>query len=167
MFRTIDDFQRSWEQTQNDTLKIFDALTNESLSQSVADGHRTIGRIAWHIVQTIPEMMGLTGLKISGPDETTPPPTNAATIRKTYAETASTFLKEVTDKWSDDTLLQTDELYGETWPRGLTLMIIIVHEVHHRGQLTVLMRQAGLTVPGVFGPAKEEWAAFGAPVPAI
>jgi hypothetical protein len=27
----------------------------------------------------------------------------------------------------------------------------------------VLMRQAGLSVPGVYGPAREEWAAMGMP----
>ena len=36
-------------------------------------------------------------------------------------------------------------------------------EAHHRGQMTVLMRQAGLTVPGIYGPAQEEWAAMGMP----
>jgi uncharacterized damage-inducible protein DinB len=30
--------------------------------------------------------------------------------------------------------------------------------------MTVLMRQAGIKVPGVYGPAKEEWAAYGMPV---
>jgi uncharacterized damage-inducible protein DinB len=33
--------------------------------------------------------------------------------------------------------------------------------------MTVLMRQAGLKVPGVYGPALEEWNAFGAPAPEI
>jgi uncharacterized damage-inducible protein DinB len=27
--------------------------------------------------------------------------------------------------------------------------------------MTVLMRQAGLPVPGLYGPSKEEWAAMG------
>lgn len=31
--------------------------------------------------------------------------------------------------------------------------------------MTVLMRQAGLTVPGIYGPAKEEWAKFGLEAP--
>lgn len=31
--------------------------------------------------------------------------------------------------------------------------------------MTVLMRQAGLTVPGIYGPAKEEWATFGMEAP--
>ena len=32
-----------------------------------------------------------------------------------------------------------------------------------RGQMTVLMRQAVLAVPGIYGPAEEEWAAMGLP----
>jgi uncharacterized damage-inducible protein DinB len=45
----------------------------------------------------------------------------------------------------------------------MALRVLIQHEVHHRGQMTVLMRQAGLEVPGVYGPAREEWAACGMP----
>jgi uncharacterized damage-inducible protein DinB len=71
--------------------------------------------------------------------------------------------REVTANWKDETLLETDSMYGETWPRGVTLFALIAHQAHHRGQMTVLMRQAGLRVPGVYGPAKEEWAAMGAP----
>jgi len=43
------------------------------------------------------------------------------------------------------------------------LVSLITHQAHHRGQMTVLMRQAGLKVPGVYGPAREEWAAMGMP----
>ncbi len=31
--------------------------------------------------------------------------------------------------------------------------------------MTVLMRQAGLTVPGIYGPSKEEWANLGMEAP--
>jgi uncharacterized damage-inducible protein DinB len=54
-------------------------------------------------------------------------------------------------------------MYGETWKRGLTLFYLLMHQAHHRGQMTVLMRQAGLPVIGIYGPAKEEWAAQGLP----
>ena len=54
-------------------------------------------------------------------------------------------------------------MYGETWSRGMTLFYLILHQAHHRGQMEVLMRQAGLKVPGIYGPAREEWAAFGIP----
>jgi uncharacterized damage-inducible protein DinB len=29
--------------------------------------------------------------------------------------------------------------------------------------MTVLMRQAGLKVPGIYGPSREEWSQFGMP----
>jgi hypothetical protein len=35
----------------------------------------------------------------------------------------------------------------------------------YRGQMTVLMRQAGLKVPVIYGPAREEWQEFGMAAP--
>jgi uncharacterized damage-inducible protein DinB len=54
-------------------------------------------------------------------------------------------------------------MYGEQWSRGAVLSALILHQVHHRAQMTVLMRQAGLKVPGLYGPAREEWAAMNLP----
>jgi uncharacterized damage-inducible protein DinB len=69
--------------------------------------------------------------------------------------------------WSDATLDQEDDMYGETWKRGTTLTSLVLHQVHHRGQLTVLMRQAGLELPGIYGPARQEWVAYGMKPPEI
>jgi uncharacterized damage-inducible protein DinB len=69
--------------------------------------------------------------------------------------------------WNDESLQQTDDMYGEKWKRGVTLTVLISHQAHHRGQMTVLMRQAGLKVPGVYGPAREEWAGMGMKAPEI
>jgi uncharacterized damage-inducible protein DinB len=52
-------------------------------------------------------------------------------------------------------------MYGSTWHRASVLLSIVRHQIHHRGQITVLMRQAGLPVPGLYGPAREEWANMG------
>jgi uncharacterized damage-inducible protein DinB len=53
------------------------------------------------------------------------------------------------------------DFIGQKKPNGTLLMFLLQHQNHHRGQMTVLMRQAGLTVPGIYGPSKEEWANFG------
>ena len=42
-----------------------------------------------------------------------------------------------------------------------TSIVLVLHEVNHRGQLTVLMRQAGLRATGAMGPAQEDWARMG------
>lgn len=167
MFTTIDEFKTTWAYHSNETKRLLAELDDESLKQAVADDHRNIGRLTWHITQSIPEMAGHTGLKIEGPGEKEPVPATAAEIVKAYSGAANSLLKEVIRSWNNDTLQVEDNMYGETWKRGLTLRILINHEIHHRGQLTVLMRQAGLKVPGVYGPSKDEWGKYNAPPPEI
>ena len=82
-------------------------------------------------------------------------------------ETASDSLVKALSNWKDATLDETDNMYGETWRRGLTLQILLLHQTHHRGQMTVLMRQAGLPVVGMYGPTKEDWTKYGMPTPSI
>ncbi len=167
MFRKIEDFEASWEQNIKGTMNILGALTDESLAQSVTDGHRTIGRMAWHLVTTYPEMMKLTGLEVKAVDEHAPVPEKLADIITGYKAVTDELFQQVKERWTDADLDVEDDIYGMKWKRGMTLSGLIAHEVHHRGQITVLMRQAGLKVPGVFGPAKEEWAGAGMDVPQV
>ena len=165
MFRTIADFKQQWQSESGFTLSILQALTDSSLNQSISNEHRTIGRIAWHIAGTIPEMMSLTGLAMNQIDKIVPG--KASKIAETYEQQANMLLTQVMQKWHDADLLIEEELYGERWARGKTLLILIKHEIHHRGQLTVLMRQAGVVVPSMYGPAKEGWTAYGQEPPQI
>ena len=157
MFRSIDEFKGAWKQESDGTKKLMAALTDASLSQIVADGHWTLGRIAWHIIGTVPEMMAHTGLAFDCPTEKDPVPTTAAEVVKAHDAAVTQLVEQVTRNWTDETLQVEDEMYGMTWKRGLTLGILMNHEIHHRGQMTILMRQAGLKVPGIYGPSKEEW----------
>ena len=88
-------------------------------------------------------------------------------IKKAYATASKEMLDAIKSSWDDAGLQIEDEMYGEKWKRGVTLAILIHHEVHHRGQMTVLMRQAGLLVPGFYGPAKEEWSNYGGQPPEV
>jgi uncharacterized damage-inducible protein DinB len=165
MFRQLDDFLKAYEVLTQGTTKMLEALTDESLSQAVAPGHRTLGPLAWHVVATVPEMMGRTGLAVSSVSPEAPPPAAAAEIVAGYRAVTGELVAALKENWTDATLLETDDMYGEVWPRGLSLAALIDHEVHHRGQMTVLMRQAGLRVPGVYGPSQEEWSQFGMEAP--
>ena len=167
MFRTIADFEERWKNNVGHTQAIFGPLTDASLSQQVAQDHRTLGRMAWHIAVSIPEMMARTGLTFEGITGESPMPEKAADIRKAYDEVALALLDQVKKKWTDADLKVEDEMYGEKWERGFTLYVLLVHEVHHRGQMTVLMRQAGLMVPGIFGPSMEEWEKWGMKAPKV
>ncbi len=163
MFRKIEDFQKVWTYEAEMTGKVIHALTDESLAQKVSADGRDLGFLGWHITATLGEMLGLVGLTIDAPHHDSERPSSAAEIAAAYDKGSRSVSDQIAANWTDETLLQTDEMYGDTWSRGLTLFYLITHQTHHRGQMTVLMRQAGLAVPGVYGPSKEEWAAMGAP----
>jgi uncharacterized damage-inducible protein DinB len=167
MFTSLKIFKETWKHCSEDTGKMLAELTDQSLGQSVAKDHRTLGKLAWHITTAIPEMMERVGLKIRGAAADARVPKTAAEIKKAYNVAAASLLEEVDSKWNDDTLKVVDDMYGFKWPRGLTLRILMDHEIHHRGQMTVLMRQAGLKVPGIMGPSREEWANMGMQPPKI
>jgi uncharacterized damage-inducible protein DinB len=161
MFEKLDQFLKTWEHETGATQRILSTLTDEALAQPVAEGHRTAGQIAWHLAVTIPEMLKRTGLQPEGPEEDAPVPATASEIAETYQRASASLTRQLRELWSDETLQVEDDMYGMPWKRGFTLAILVSHETHHRGQLTVLMRQAGLRVPGVCGPAREEWGTMG------
>ena len=167
MFTTLSSFVYVWSQELEATQKLFKHLTDKSLSQSIGPEARTLGRLAWHITTTIPEMMNRTRLAIGTPDPEAPVPQSAKEIFNAFNDAAIALLEQVQANWTDTSLQEEDDMYGEHWKRGSTLMALVLHQVHHRGQMTVLMRQAGLSIPGLYGPAREEWAAFGMKPPAV
>ncbi len=161
MFRRIDDFFKAYDAMATGTLSMFERLTDESLDRAVEKGRRSLRELGWHIVTTVPEMMKLTGLPLTAVDPESTPPRTAAEIAEGYRLVSAEFRKAVEKNWTDKSLTETDNLYGQQWERGFTLTGLLNHEIHHRGQMTVLMRQAGLRVPGLYGPAQEEWADMG------
>jgi uncharacterized damage-inducible protein DinB len=165
MFSSLASFHAAWRYESENTQKLLDRLTDPSLSQELYPGGRTVGRLAWHIAQTIPEMLLRTGLVVSGAGEHDAVPEHAADIAAAYRTAAASLSEQLRAHWTDATLTEADDMYGETWPRGMTLNVLIKHQTHHRGQLTVGMRHAGLAIPGMYGPAKEEWTAMGVPAP--
>lgn len=167
MYKQIEDFVTAWSHETAATLRTLELLTDESLGQQITNDHRTLGRLAWHIVLTLHEMPSRTGLSFEGPGEDEPVPTSAAEIVAAYNRTSQALLNTVQSSWNNENLLVMSDMYGDQWPNGLVLEVLIKHEIHHRGQMTVLMRQAGLRVPDLYGPTKEQWAEYGVPAPAI
>lgn len=160
MFTKIDDFLKEWETEATITERVLDALTDESLSQPVTDKHRTLGGIAWHLVQSYNYMTGL-GLEYDEPLASETPPSSAAVIASEYRRMREAFRRALTRQWTDETLLRTVPMMGEEWANGASLRFTLNHEIHHRGQMSVLMRQAGLRVPAIAGQTRDDWIDMG------
>jgi uncharacterized damage-inducible protein DinB len=169
MIRSLDDFVSVFNEESESTRKVLAALTDKSLAQAIDNDNRTLGRLGWHLAQTIPEMLGKLGLKCAGPHEDQPVPKSAKEIFEAYDVAARSVPGAIRAAgWSDANLGDKKTMYGgEEWTIATTLQIQILHEVHHRGEMIVLMRQAGLRPPGLYGPVREDWATYGMPAPAI
>lgn len=161
MYYKLSDFIEDWKYESDSTIKMLSSLTDESLTVKFNNDIRTTGRLAWHIVTSIGEMAHRTGLTFETVDETAPIPKTVKEIIDEYKRASDGMIKEISAKWKDETFLLEDNMYGEMWKKGKTLGVLVTHQIHHRGQLTVVMRLAGLKVNGIYGPAKEEWVNYG------
>jgi uncharacterized damage-inducible protein DinB len=163
LYHKLEDFINDWTIESESTLKVFNNLTDESLTKKVDENVRTAGRLAWHITTAIGEMAHRTGLSFKTVEDESDIPATAKEIVDAYKEASENLVNSIKSTWNDETLIIEDDMYGEMWKRGTTLGVIISHQIHHRAQLTIVMRFNGLNVPGVYGPSKEEWTIYGIP----
>ncbi len=166
MFSCIADFHRAWKEEVEDTLKVLEALPASALDQAVTPAHRDLRRLAQHLVESIVQLPAQMGLEIQGV-EVGNLPGEIEGLRRAYGAVAHDLLR-ATAAWDEAELQKEDTMFGYLqWKRGQSLLALLVHQVHHRGQMTVLMRQAGLKVPEFYGPTKEQWAPMGLPEPVV
>lgn len=161
MYHKVEEFLHEWQMESESTIKVFKELTDNSLGVQVYNEGRSLGFIAWHIANTIGEMTSKCGLDVTHSEEINDEPKNVGQIINEYEKQSNQLIKSIREKWTDDMLFEEIELYGMKITRNMALVMLVKHEIHHRAQMTVLMRQAGLKVPGVYGPSKDEWSAMG------
>lgn len=161
MYRVLNDFLDDWKYESESTLKTFNNISDEKKNQKITPDGRSLGYIAWHITQSLPEIMHRIGFKFDTYKEQVPEPEKFSEVISFYKLYADQIFNQVKENWTDEILNDETNMYGETWKMGKVLSMLVIHQAHHRAQMTVLMRQAGLPVPGVYGPSREEWAAMG------
>ncbi len=161
MYQSLNDFLKSWEFEAGATSKLLKTLTDESLKQEVSSEHWSLGRIAWHTVTSIKVISSQAGLRFEAPSEDWSVPSSANFIAESYIKSSNQLVEALKTQWTDENLSEQIDFFGQKMAKGNLLLFLNQHQTHHRGQMTILMRQAGLHVPGIYGPSKEEWAHFG------
>lgn len=159
---TIHEFATLWQSEARATTKLIAALSEDVLEKKYIENTRTLGKLVNHIIHTIGEMGECFGLPVK---ERCGKPVTVSEMAAAYNCEAYGLLAAVQRTWKDESLKDELVMYGEKWTKGGALCALIMHQCHHRGQMTVLMRLAGLKVPGIYGPAQEEWTAMGMAAP--
>ncbi|WEK53471.1 MAG: DinB family protein [Candidatus Cohnella colombiensis] len=155
MFRKVEDFIAEWNESATGTVNVFKSMTDDKLNQAIVEGHNTLGWLAWHLTNAPVSLGKVAGIDIPPVGNPKEVPDSAQTIVEAY-ETMAKALSDGASKLRDEALQEEVPAFGGTMVRGKILRKIVEHQTHHRGQMTVLLRQAGLSVPGVMGPTKEQ-----------
>lgn len=161
MFRKLEDFYLQWAYESQGSIKMFEAISDELFRKSDSENTRTIARLSWHITESITEMMGHAGLHINGISDASKEQSDIKKLIEEYKRASESLVKELKSNWNDIILDEKVPMYGDEWQRGVVLSVLIRHQSHHRGQLSVLLRQSGIVIPGMYGPTREEWIAMG------
>ncbi|MFP3918123.1 DinB family protein [Lysinibacillus telephonicus] len=158
MYRTVNDFIQDWQHSSNGTLSIIKAITDEKKDFSIVDGHNSLEWLSWHLTNSPAFFMGQIGLSLGLELNQSNVPSTINEISKQYQTVSENIVKIIKENLSNDSLLKTVNMGEQAIPIGAVLRMMVDHQTHHRAQMQVLLRQAGLPVPGVMGPTKEQLA---------
>lgn len=161
MYCKISDFLEDWHKESQSTLEVFSHIDDQKKSVKINENIRSLEQLSWHITQSLTEMLHRAGLFEQDFLEKEPIPETMEKNREIYDDFSRQLSTLVKEKWRDTDLTEIVEMYGEKWEKRFVLSVLVKHQVHHRGQMTAIMRMLGLKVPGIYGPSKEEWSKFG------
>lgn len=154
MYRVAEDFVQDWVASSKGALKVMQAIPDDKMDVAIVEGHNSLGWLSWHLVRVAGAFGHFAGLQIPAPGPDMPQPETMKEIAEKYEMVAEAYKKEVATLTKEQ-LEEEVPAFGGSMKRGELLSKVIMHQTHHVGQMTVLLRQAGLKVPPVMGPTKE------------
>ena len=161
--RIVDPILMELEQEAHTTRRVLERVPHDKLSWRPHASARTLGQLALHIAHTPGIFAGFVSsptlaLPAPAPD---PAPNSTAEILKAL-ESSVGRARTVLSGMDDATAMSTWTLTREgttilSVPRiGIVRSLMLNHWYHHRGQLSVYLRELGVPVPSIYGPSGDE-----------
>lgn len=155
MYRKIDDFIKDWQHNSAGTIAIMESITEDKKHVAIVEGHNSLEFLSWHLTNAPLFFCGLIGQSLNVQINPSTPPSTMKEIIDEYKKVNEKVVNAV-KKLDDSSLEKEVDMIGRPTAIGAVLRMLIDHQTHHRAQMQVLLRQAGLPVPGVMGPTKEQ-----------
>jgi uncharacterized damage-inducible protein DinB len=159
----VDGLLQELEQEAQTTRKILERVPGDKLTWRPHAKSRTLGELALHVAQ-VPggvAMLVASPSPAQAPNFVDPSPKSAAELLPTL-DWAIAKAKEVLGGLSDAALtepwtLKSGDRELFTLPRVAMLRSVMLnHWYHHRGQLTVYLRELNVPLPSIYGPSADE-----------
>jgi uncharacterized damage-inducible protein DinB len=158
----IDAMLQELEQEAQTTRRVLERVPEEHLGWRPHPKSYSLGQLALHIAQTPAGVAELAMQSPAAPPEFTQPEAATSAELIVTLEHSVNRAKSILARVDDETLLDRWRLVAEgrelmAMPRVAFLRAIMLnHWYHHRGQLTVYLRQLNIPVPSVYGPSADE-----------
>jgi uncharacterized damage-inducible protein DinB len=142
----------------NITRKVLAAIPEERRDYRPHADSRSALELAWHLVSS--EIWFLDGIIQGqfGPEEMRMPPhiRSIADILAWHSRNVPQLLDGV-EKMPGQDLVRPIPFFGLfNHPAVVYLNLLLVHSVHHRGQITAYLRPMGAKVPSIYGGSADE-----------
>ena len=164
MSEELQTFINTWDAEAKKTAAALRALPAGQYDFRPDAGGRSLGELAWHLAE-IEGYMGFgvergafeMGVKPPGIER----PRTIEELAPGYERIHAESLQKVRRLTSADLDRRVRFFTGDEMPiRDILWSALLHHQIHHRGQLSVLCRLAGGVAPGAYGPNREEMAKF-------
>jgi len=160
----IDGMLQELERETLTTRRVLERVPSERLSWRPHPKARTLGELAVHIATVPAAVAELVALEspVQIPDFADPPTPTSASELVPALDRSIAKAKTVLGGMDDGMLLATWRLMrGErelvSLPRVAFLRSVMLnHWYHHRGQLTVYLRELDVPIPSIYGPSADE-----------
>jgi uncharacterized damage-inducible protein DinB len=159
----IDPMLQELEQEAKTTRRVLERVPDSQLNWRPHQKARTLGELAFHVA-TVPGGVAqfvASPSPVQQPDFSDHTPQNAAELVPALDQSIAT-AKRVLGDMEDSELLATWRVVdGErellALPRAAVLRSIMLnHWYHHRGQLTMYLRELDVPIPSIYGPSADE-----------
>ena len=159
----IDGMLQELEQETQTTRRVLERVPDDQLAWRPHEKARTLGELALHVAMVpggVAELVASPS-PAQAPQFTDPSPTSASELIPALDQSIAK-VKEVLGGMDDAALLATWRLMqGDrellAVPRVAMLRSVMLnHWYHHRGQLTVYLRELGVPIPSIYGPSADE-----------
>jgi uncharacterized damage-inducible protein DinB len=158
----IDGLLQELEMEAQTTRRVLERVPDEKLSWRPHAKSRTLGELALHVA-TVPGGVAqlVATSPVQAPQFADPSPTSASELIPALDASLATVRKTL-GGMSDETITATWRMMAGDCeimavPRiAMLRSVMLNHWYHHRGQLTVYLRELDVPIPSIYGPSADE-----------